>query len=164
MFQKVTKKLSSVFCWSAKEKAHLGLGTVLYLNALRWLLLIFFVIFILSIPNLVINAKGPRYTLSSLNGDFLAFASTHLSIANLGSQEWTPITPLSCNNNGFAAKVCKSWSSSTVSNEYDYPCETNRVKPPPQESLLHQQTPSAADPTSPRSFTTTHTLTTHCIP
>lgn len=114
-------RLHSFFCWSAKEKAHLGLGTVLYLNALRWMFMMFGIIFLLSIPNILINAKGPRYTFDSLNGDYLAFASTHLSIANLGSQDWTPIQPLACNNNGFSAKVCASWGVSST-DEYDYPC------------------------------------------
>ena len=114
-------RLHAFFFWSAKEKAHLGLGTVLYLNALRWMFMMFGVIFLLSIPNILINEKGPRYTFDSLNGDYLAFASTHLSIANLGSQEWTPTQPLACNNNGFSAKVCVSWSSSAI-DEYDYSC------------------------------------------
>jgi hypothetical protein len=133
LFQTLPSSLKSCtdfFCWSARDKAHLGLGTVLYLNALRWMFFMFFIDFILSIPNILINAKGPRYTFASVNGDYLAFASTHLSIANLGFQEWTPINPLACNNNGFAAKVCTSWSSSSI-DEYDYSCGST----PPETSL-----------------------------
>ena len=111
-----------IFCWSAKDKAYLGLGIILYLNFLRWLSLLFAIMFIFSIPNILINEKGPRYTFDSLNGDYLAFASTHLSVANLGSHEWTPIQPLACNNNGFSAKVCLSWGSSNVQTQYNFPC------------------------------------------
>jgi len=111
-----------LFCWSARDKAYLGLGTILYLNFLRWLSLLFGLMFLFSIPNILINSQGPRYTFASLNGDYFAFASTHLSVANLGSHEWTPIKPKACNNNGFSAEVCLSWGNVASKNQYNFPC------------------------------------------
>jgi len=113
-----------LLCWSARDKGHLGLGTMLYLNALRWMALTFFVIGLLTAPNASLNSFGPRYPFSAFSGDFIDYASTHVSIANLGAVDWTPGADSSaCSGNGFAALVCEAggWTPGKL-DAWDFPC------------------------------------------
>jgi hypothetical protein len=126
----LSERARRLFCWTAREKGYLGLGTLLYLNALRWMALVFFVIGLMSAPNASTNSYGPRYPLSAFSGDVLDYAATHVSISNLGAVGWTPgpdgpagPAGAACSGNGFAALACDAggWTPGVL-DAWDFPC------------------------------------------
>jgi len=114
------ERLRLALCWRARDKAHLGLGSMLYLNALRWMALTFFALGLLAAPNALANDSG-RITLAAVGGDVLEFAAARYSVANLAPEGWTPGGVGFCHGHGFAASVCLQWSSG-VTDAFDYPC------------------------------------------
>ena len=113
-----------LLCWTARDKGYLGLGTLLYLNFLRWMAVVFFLIGCLSAPNAHLNSLGPRHPYSGFQGDFIDYASQHVSISNLGAVGWTPgANSFACSGNGFAAQACAAgaWTPGSI-DAWDFPC------------------------------------------
>jgi len=117
------ERARAFFCWRAREKAYLGLGSMLYLNAVRWMALVFAVLGFIAAPRAVANAAGERVALA--NGDGLEYAAARFSLANLGARGWTPGGGAggagACSGNGFAASVCLEWSAGAT-DALDFAC------------------------------------------
>jgi hypothetical protein len=96
------------------------LGTVLYLNFMRYMALLFFMVGVFSIPNAHTNLLGDRF----LNAEPITFAAARTSIANLGSSQWTPAGDRYCNGNGFAARVCVPGGWGANDTAWAYTCGT----------------------------------------
>lgn len=83
---------------------------MLYLNFIRYLAGLFLVLGLVTLPNLLQNANGGSRHLALGVVDFVA-AST--SIANTGSDSWTPCSSQQhCTGHGFCAPVCHEWGHS----------------------------------------------------
>jgi hypothetical protein len=102
----------SFWFWGASDRLFLGLGTMLYLNFLRFTALLFFLLFMTALPNMTNNAAGNRYNAATSSSAFLNYVST-VSLSNLGSTTWTMGGDNACSGRGFGAMVCApgGWSN-----------------------------------------------------
>ena len=96
---------------------------MLYLQYLRCTAILFLVVGIFSIPNIVTNMQGGRYTLATMPP--VEYAATYASIANLGSATWTPGSDNACSGHGFAALACNrgGWDEPLA----DFECGSGNV-------------------------------------
>lgn len=106
-------------------QGYLGLGTVLYLNFMRYMALLFLLVGVFSIPNAYTNSQGDRF----LNAEPITFAAARTSLANLGNSQWTPGGDRYCNGNGFAARVCVPGGWGSNSTAWAYECGTEPSLP-----------------------------------
>ena len=73
----------SFWFWGAEDRLFLGLGTMLYLNFLRFAALLFGLLFITALPNMANNAMGDRFSDATSASAFLTYVS-QVSLSNLG--------------------------------------------------------------------------------
>ena len=102
----------SFWFWGAEDRLFLGLGTMLFLNFLRFAALLFALLFVTALPNMANNAAGDRFNDATSSSVFLTYVST-VSLSNLGSTKWTMGGDNACSGRGFGAMVCApgGWSN-----------------------------------------------------